>query len=687
MDLNQIPRIGSKTISFIEEKIGEKSWQSFYTELQELQFDRLFSLQLDSKVEQEIIKHCYSKKYQFNYSTSLMQSPHVKKIFFDLLALVRKQFVLESNKKELIAYSATTSMTEIARRQEVISKAVAFTTKYDENQLSNIRKLLQQKKTLSPIQEEIIIMCDEELVHKTLKQKLPKKALLVFIQKKDEFTAYAGYDLIRYVYSDESKFICDFEGAGNVIGINWKESIYDVVPELLEQEFAIHKKQLENVLALITDFAVSSDPLNQEILESVISRLELDSAELKVVSRESLEALRKKAEIFVEEELSSRQVSGTELLKLLKSEVSEHLLLREVVENVKEKLASEDKELVDYLNFETILPEIDEDRVIAMEKEVSLRRAESAFERSCDFVNRFLSHRGLIVSAQRFLAKVDFMVGMGKYFAGCSLPRISSHKQFSCMNLKSQLLLSKVNDPESVQAITYYLDNSQTILTGANSGGKTSLLQLLCETQLLAQMGLMVNGVCQVPIYDSIYFFTKSSGTVGSGAFETTLKDLARIAQMKNKELVVEDEEGETAVDRSLVLLDEIESITEPGAAGTLIAATLEWFNQCGDIDVVLVSHLGGVLTEICSNARIDGIEAVALDNSLQLVVDRNPKIGILARSTPQLIVEKLALQNSESKYFAFLQEKMRLGEKSETLKSNVANVSEVPVQRKRVVV
>jgi len=209
-------------------------------------------------------------------------------------------------------------------------------------------------------------------------------------------------------------------------------------------------------------------------------------------------------------------------------------------------------------------------------------------------------------------------------------------------------------------------------------------LQLLCETQLLAQMGLMVKGVCQVPLYDNIHFFTKSSGTVGSGAFETTLKDLAQIAEKKNKELTVIDSD-EKEVDRSLVLLDEIESITEPGAAGTLIAATLEWFKQCGDIDVVLVSHLGDVLTELCPNARIDGIEAVALDDSLQLVVDRNPKIGVLARSTPQLIVEKLALQNANSDYFKFLQKKMSAGKKE--IKSNVTTTQVVPEPRKSVVV
>ena len=40
---------------------------------------------------------------------------------------------------------------------------------------------------------------------------------------------------------------------------------------------------------------------------------------------------------------------------------------------------------------------------------------------------------------------------------------------------------------------------------------------------------------------------------------------------------------------------------------------------------------------------RIDGIEAKGLDENLDLIVDRTPKFGCLARSTPELIVERLA--------------------------------------------
>ena len=55
------------------------------------------------------------------------------------------------------------------------------------------------------------------------------------------------------------------------------------------------------------------------------------------------------------------------------------------------------------------------------------------------------------------------------------------------------------------------------------------------------------------------------------------------------------------------------------------------------------MSHLGGELKETLHFARVDGIEAKGLDENLNLIVDRQPVFGKLGRSTPELIVERLA--------------------------------------------
>jgi len=91
-----------------------------------------------------------------------------------------------------------------------------------------------------------------------------------------------------------------------------------------------------------------------------------------------------------------------------------------------------------------------------------------------------------------------------------------------------------------------------------------------------------------------------------------------------------------------LVLVDELESITEPGAAATIIAGILESLTE-REATGVFVSHLAEDILEAAdANLAIDGIQAEGLVDG-ELRVQRSPVKGKLARSTPELIVEKLA--------------------------------------------
>jgi DNA mismatch repair protein MutS2 len=91
-----------------------------------------------------------------------------------------------------------------------------------------------------------------------------------------------------------------------------------------------------------------------------------------------------------------------------------------------------------------------------------------------------------------------------------------------------------------------------------------------------------------------------------------------------------------------LVLVDELESITEPGASANIMAGILEALAE-RDATAVFVSHLAREIVEVAdTEIAVDGIQAEGLEDG-ELVVDRSPVSGRLARSTPELIVEKLA--------------------------------------------
>ncbi|QSX00505.1 MutS-related protein [Haloterrigena alkaliphila] len=166
------------------------------------------------------------------------------------------------------------------------------------------------------------------------------------------------------------------------------------------------------------------------------------------------------------------------------------------------------------------------------------------------------------------------------------------------------------------------------LLSGVNSGGKTSTLDLVASVVVLAHMGLPVPAErVRLQRFDDLHYHAKTQGTLDAGAFESTVREFADLAQ---------GGEG------SLVLVDELESITEPGASAKIIAGILEALSENGATGV-FVSHLAGEIREMADyDVTVDGIEAVGLVDG-ELEVNRSPVKDHLARSTPELIVEKLA--------------------------------------------
>ena len=70
--------------------------------------------------------------------------------------------------------------------------------------------------------------------------------------------------------------------------------------------------------------------------------------------------------------------------------------------------------------------------------------------------------------------------------------------------------------------------------------------------------------------------------------------------------------------------------------------------NNNSETAVLLVTHIGrSIEAAIGIDVRIDGIEARGLDENLELIVDRTPRRNHIAKSTPELIVRRLAARAS----------------------------------------
>ncbi|RNJ26532.1 P-loop NTPase family protein [Halosegnis longus] len=170
------------------------------------------------------------------------------------------------------------------------------------------------------------------------------------------------------------------------------------------------------------------------------------------------------------------------------------------------------------------------------------------------------------------------------------------------------------------------------VLTGANSGGKTTVLETLCQVQLLASMGLPVPAeAAAVGQVDSIVFHRRHA-SFNAGVLESTLRSVVPPL---------------TREGRTLMLVDEFEAITEPGRAADLLHGLVTLTVEREALGA-FVTHLAEDLEPLPEVARVDGIFAEGLTPDLDLEVDYQPRFGQLGKSTPEFIVSRLVAEATD---------------------------------------
>ena len=128
---------------------------------------------------------------------------------------------------------------------------------------------------------------------------------------------------------------------------------------------------------------------------------------------------------------------------------------------------------------------------------------------------------------------------------------------------------------------------------------------------------------------DALHILAKAGGTQSAGALEQTLVELATVVSDPTPKLI---------------LADELEAITEPGAGARIIAGMLLAAESQPDTTMMLVTHLAPAILNatgalICVSTAL---KQAGWGEDLELLVDRTPKRNHLARSTPELIVKRL---------------------------------------------
>ncbi len=454
------------------------------------------------------------------------------------------------------------------------------------------------------------------------------------------------------------------------------ESLEDwyLVPEAV---LGYYKENLESLLAaakaaeLLRDGGVAGFSQWKD-LEGLLSRLEesgdREEERLKRLS-DNLNAVVKRAEAWANEELkqrierSSLTLGGSDLLlamnaidgvrELLQAQMSG--IFKEVIKQALSRAAaelelagSESARLEEIFATEAVYPlEIERQALHSFQQDIRSRREERGLKARRELARLLQDQKKAALDQVHALMDFDFRYALGCFIVEKNL----AFAQFApepCLSFNQGRHLF-LDDPEPVSYALGDGDHPETVslLSGVNSGGKTTLLDLIAQIVILAHMGLPVPAAaCRLSLLEEFYYFGKSRGTLSAGAFETAMKKFA----------IVENEK------RKLVIADELESITEPGASARIIACILDQLNRRRSM-AVFVSHLAGEVLRYSETAvRVDGIEAEGLDENNNLRVSRSPRYNYLARSTPELILDRLVrtAKGSEREFYVRLLSKFR---------------------------
>jgi len=450
------------------------------------------------------------------------------------------------------------------------------------------------------------------------------------------------------------------------------ETPAETVPERLLTFFATNRERLE-AAAAVHDAATLDPAADLDALADALDRLDDDGtiagdAELDRLTAavDDLDAAVATAESVADDHLRGvireRDVTieGTDFLSLVEQGARvDSLLDRELADEYDTAVEKACDHLVDALRLDPEEAEL-AGRVFGGDPSFPLEHAETAVSRLRSELAAGRDRRAARLKAElaadlgalrepvetlvRDALELDVELAIARFARDfdCVLPEVCDPGEGDGPDVRIEGGRSPLLDVEfaSVDPVDYDVDGVR-LLSGVNSGGKTSTLDLVALVVVLAQMGMPVPAsAVRLERFTEIHYYAKSQGTLDAGAFEATLRDFGDLVD---------------GADGRLVLVDELESITEPGASAKIIAGILEALDE-QSTTAVFVSHLAReIRTAAATTLAVDGIEAVGLVDG-ELRVNRSPREGHLARSTPELIVEKLAEERGGGFYAGLLE-------------------------------
>jgi hypothetical protein len=424
-----------------------------------------------------------------------------------------------------------------------------------------------------------------------------------------------------------------------------------------------NKLTLIDLIEIIEKFADNTEIIQKSIKKFLNVDLDLDidlyklkellsvdtSAQLKELS-DSVSNLDSQIQVInveLKDIIVNKKISleGNELLELLNSGDVESLQ-KKVKSDTQELILKREKELlqkyrdaglkIECLFLQNSYPlEIDSEMRETIEKQIELKNSELELK-LVESLGKFPLDE--IKKVWNLIYFLDLILGVYRFKNDLKLNYCEITDELNMQNGRNIYI-------DNAMPISYGVGTNETlfesklngekvsILTGANSGGKTTLLEMFLQAQILFSMGLGIPADLnsKIRLFDEVIYLKKFTGTVGSGAFEQTIRNLIEILDTDSSKLI---------------LIDEFEAITEPGAAARILIMFLKDIMKQDSL-CIAVSHLGEEINKFINKEniigiRIDGISANGLDNEGNLITNHQPIFNQLGKSTPELILKRI---------------------------------------------
>lgn len=272
-----------------------------------------------------------------------------------------------------------------------------------------------------------------------------------------------------------------------------------------------------------------------------------------------------------------------------------------------------------------------------------LRQIEIEIEAEIDRILAFLSNKLKMVKDelyknQKILTRLDVIFAKARYsiFLKAQAAEITDEKIIDIQKMRHPLLV-EVKGEVVENDFILGKDYNCLLITGSNTGGKTVALKTAGLLVLMTKAGLHIPSIgAKIYPYQDIFcdISKEQSLEQGFSTFSAHIKNIAEILDLIN--------------DKSLVLLDELGSGTDPNEGAALACAILDYIKKKNAASII-TTHLGELKTLKYKDPYFEN--ATVLFDIATLKPKYNLIIGISGTSNAIDISQELGLNPEIIKY------------------------------------